>query len=176
MTPFFFMCSTIGCAITAKPCGRRNSHFSCSGGTPTGEIAICVVLASNAIGATATDTVVIEPPKIMSTLSSVTKRRALLAPLLGSDASSRMIRLTFSPPMVCGHSLNWLPTGMPRPEAGPVSDSVTPMLTSANAGPATATTAATTSVFNEVFRVFFMERLLVGSGESEGVQLNCKVP
>ena len=82
----------------------------------------------------AVETVVIEPPKIMSTLSSVTKRRALLTPLPGSEASSRMIRLTFSPAMVCGQSLNWLPTGMPSPEAGPVSESVTPMLTSACAG------------------------------------------
>jgi hypothetical protein len=97
----------------------------------------------------ATDTVVIEPPKIMSTLSSVTKRRALLAPLLGSDASSRMIRLTFSPAMVCGHSLNWLPTGMPRPEAGPVSDSVTPMLMSARAdAEASSAAAAATRVFS----------------------------
>ena len=44
-----------------------------------------------------------------------------------------MIRLTFSPAIVCGQSLNWFPIGMPRPEAGPVSDSVTPMLTSAMA-------------------------------------------
>ncbi len=128
------MCSTIGMAITAKPCGRRNTQRSWSGGTPTGAIEICVVLASAATGAMAAETVVIEPPKIMSTLSSVTKRRALLTPLPGSEASSRMMRLTFSPAIVCGQSLNWLPTGMPKPEAGPVSESVTPMLTSASAG------------------------------------------
>ncbi len=106
MTPAFFMCSTIGKAITVKPCGRRKTQRSWSGGTPTGAIEICVVLASLATGAIAADTVVIEPPKIMSTLSSVTKRRALFTPLPGSEASSRTIRLTFSPAMVCGHSLN----------------------------------------------------------------------
>ena len=41
-------------------------------------------------------------PMIMSTLSSVVKRRTLPTPLAGSEASSRMIRLTFSPAIVDG--------------------------------------------------------------------------
>ena len=153
MTPAFFMCSMIGKAITVKPCGRRKTQRSWSGGTPTGAIEICVVLASVATGAMAAETVVMEPPKIMSTLSSVTKRRALPTPLPGSEASSRMIRLTFSPAMVCGQSLNWLPTGMPRPEAGPVSDSVTPMFTSASAVVASSAAAATSVLRRKVMVV-----------------------
>ena len=44
-------------------------------------------------------------PMITSTLSSVMKRRTLATPLPGSVASSAMIRLTFSPPMVFGKLL-----------------------------------------------------------------------
>ncbi len=50
LTPCFFMCSTIACAITSLPCGRRNSQWSWPGGVPTGEPAICTVLASAATG------------------------------------------------------------------------------------------------------------------------------
>ncbi len=57
-----------------------------------------------AVPVMAAATAVMQEPMIMSTLSSVTKRRALAAPLPGSVASSRMIRLTFSPAMVCGKS------------------------------------------------------------------------
>jgi len=87
-------------------------------------------------------------PRIRSTLSSVTKRRAFFTPLVGSVASSSTISLTFSPAMVWGHSLSWLPMGMPRPEAGPVSGKLTPIVRSASAAPAdSAVMASVTSVF-----------------------------
>ena len=156
------MCSMIGKAITEKPWGRRKTQRSWSGGTPTGAMEICVVLASAATGATAADTVVMEPPKTMSTLSSVTKRRALVTPLPGSEASSRMMSCTFSPAIVCGQSLNWLPTGMPRPEAGPVRDSVTPIFTSARALALASRAAAAARV---VFNFRFIGCLLCGVGE-----------
>ena len=145
--------------MTEKPWGRRKTQGSCAGGTPTGAIEICVVFASAATGATAAETVVIDPPKTMSTFSSVTKRRALVTPLPGSEASSSTMSCTFWPAMVWGQSLNWLPTGMPRPEAGPVSDKVTPILTSASATALASRAAAAATV---VFRVNFMRGLLSG--------------
>ena len=94
-------------------------------------------------------------PMIRSTLSSVTKRLAFCTPLVGSVASSRMIRLIFSPAMVAGQSLKKLAIGMPRPEAGPVSGSEMPTLTSASAGVAAvsvarAVAAATRVLWNSV--------------------------
>ena len=73
-----------------------------------------------------------------------------------------MIRLTFSPAMVCGHSLNWLPTGMPRPEAGPVSDSVTPMFTSAKAVVASSAAAAARVLRNNFMVVSIGLRMNLG--------------
>src|SRR6478672_7811433 len=157
-TPIFFMCWNMACAMTSLPCGRRNNHWSCPGGTPTGEAAICTVLVSAATGAIAAATGVRHEPRMMSTLSSVTRRRMLLTPLPGSLASSSTIRLTFSPPMSFGNSCSCFCIGRPRPEPGPVSESTTPTLMSASAAPlAASATAAAMRV-----RVSFMRCLLLG--------------
>ena len=67
---------TIAWAITVLDCGRRNIQASLPGGVPTGEAASCTVPDSAAMSTIAAATVVRHEPKIMSTLSSVTKRRA----------------------------------------------------------------------------------------------------
>jgi hypothetical protein len=177
LMPCFFMCSTTAWPITVLDCGRRNTHLSLPGGRPTGEPASCTVPASEAMSLMAAATAVMHEPMIMSTLSSVTKRRALAAPLPGSVASSRMIRLTFSPAMVCGNSLNWFCIGMPRPEPGPVSARLTPMLISARAAVLLRAVMATAT------RVLmaFMGCLLLGGWERAGktgnrVGVSCTAP
>src|SRR4051812_15637643 len=146
LMPSFFMCCTMACAITSLPWGRRNSHSSWPGGTPTGEAAICRVLPSAATGAIAAATGVSVEPRITSTWSSVIRRRVLLTPLPGSEASSSTIRFTFSPPICLGNCCSCFCMGMPRPEPGPVSERMTPTLTSASAAPAESAIAVATRV------------------------------
>ena len=90
----------------------------------------------------ATPTGVATEPTSRSTLSSVTKRRAFLTPLVGSVASSSTTTLSFSPAMLVGQSATWFLAGMPRPEAGPVSGRMTPMVMSARAAPEASAAAA----------------------------------
>ena len=136
LMPCFFIRPTMAWAITSLLCGRRKVQASPPGGRPTGLAASCTVPLSAATAAIGPATGVAAEPMIRSTLSSVTKRLAFCTPLVGSVASSRMIRLTFSPAMLGGKSLKKLPIGMPRPEAGPVSGRLMPMFTSARAGTA----------------------------------------
>ncbi len=132
------MCATIALAITPLLCGMRKVQASLPGGRPTGDSASCTVFDSAATSAIAMATGVTPEPTSTSTLSSLIRRRAFCTPLVGSVASSRMITFTFSPPMVAGHIFTPLLIGMPRPEAGPVSGTLTPMVMSASApaGPA----------------------------------------
>src|SRR5574343_1270098 len=125
----------------------------------------CGVWVSKATSAIGITTGVAAEPMMMSALSSVTKRLALLTPLVGSVASSSTTTLTFSPAMVLGQSLIWLAIGMPRPEAGPVSGRLTPMVMSARAAvvPRPNTAAART-----VREIFFMAGCLQGRGEVDG--------
>src|SRR5690606_1123651 len=149
------MCATIGCAITVAECAIRKVQVSLPGGSGGGEIAICSVPDSVATSAIATEIGVVDDPRITSTLSSVTRRRAFFTPVDGSVASSSTIIFTFCPAIVSGHSLKPLLVGMPSPEAGPVSDSTTPTVSSARALNATlAITPAARS-----FRAVFMSRL-----------------
>src|SRR5882672_6761998 len=138
----FFMCSKTACAITSADCGKRNVHLSLPGGNAAGDSASCTVSASAATGAIAIAIGVAADPRIRSTLSSVTKRRAFFTPLAGSVASSRTIRLIFSPAIVCGHSASWFLIGTPRPDAGPLNGRLTPIVTSARAAPAARATTA----------------------------------
>ncbi len=84
-----------------------------------------------------------------STLSSLMSLRVFVTALVVSDPSSRMIQLTFSPPIVAGSSSNVFFSGMPSEAAGPVADSETPTLMSAHAVPA-ANSSAATSVGNSL--------------------------
>ncbi|MNL17302.1 hypothetical protein D3C87_1383870 [compost metagenome] len=53
-----------------------------------GENASCTVWLSSATSEIAMDGATDDEPRMMSTLSSVTKRRATLVPCVGSEASS----------------------------------------------------------------------------------------
>ena len=57
----------------------------------------------------------------------------LVTALVVSEASSRTIQLIFCPPIVVGSSSMVFFSGMPSEAAGPVADSVTPTLMSAQA-------------------------------------------
>jgi hypothetical protein len=81
-------------------CGMRKVQRS--SGKGTGESAICTVFASAATAAIGAATGVLTEPMIRSTLSSLVKRLALRAPLVGSVASSRTMTLIFWPATVCG--------------------------------------------------------------------------
>src|SRR3990167_3511719 len=92
-----------------------------------------MVPVSDATAATALPVGVAAEPIKISTLSSVAKRRAFLVALEGSVASSRMITLSFSPPMLVGHMAISFLMGMPSAEVGPVSGRLTPIVMSASA-------------------------------------------
>src|SRR5665647_75655 len=93
----------------------------------------CMVPVSDATAAIAVAGGVATEPIRISTLSSETKRRAFLVALAGSVASSRMITLSFWPPMLVGHMAISFLMGMPSADVGPVSDRLTPILMSASA-------------------------------------------
>ena len=130
--------------ITALDCGMRNSHLSLPAGTATGDQAICGVADSSATWAMAAATGVATEPISTSTLSAVTSFLACCTPWVGSVASSSTITLSFWPAISLGHSLAWLPAGMPRPEAGPVMGAMTPMVICAIAAPLAAMAVAAT--------------------------------
>ena len=114
----------------------------------------CGVPVSAATAATALAVGVAAEPISMSTLSSVTKRRAFLVALVGSVASSRMITLSFWPATSLGHRAIEFLIGMPSAEVGPVSGRLTPMVTSASAGAVISkATAAAIVVFASCFMV-----------------------
>ena len=136
-------------AMTPLDWGMRNVQPSWPAGNTAGEKLRCGVLASAATPAMGMATGVATEPMMMSAFSSVTKRLAFFTPLVGSVASSSTMTLSFSPAMLVGHSLTWLLTGMPRPEAGPVSGRLTPMVISARAAPDSSSVAAA------VIAVFF---------------------
>ncbi len=158
-TPVFFMCATTAFAITPLDWGRRKVQVSLPGGSGAGDIARWSVLLSAATSAMGMATGVAPEPASTSTLSSVTKRRAFCTPLVGSVASSRMMTFTFSPAIVCGHSLKPFCIGMPRPDAGPVSGRLTPTVMSASA-PALISAAASATTVGFRVRGFMCEGLL----------------
>ena len=91
-------------------------------------IEIIGVSASAATSIIASEFGVIVEPRITSTLSSLMSLRVLVTARVVSDASSSTIQLTFSPPIVAGSSSIVFFSGMPSDAAGPVADSVTPIV------------------------------------------------
>ncbi|MNT31851.1 hypothetical protein D3C72_1677050 [compost metagenome] len=75
-------------AISRTGCARRKVQVPRPGLSSIGENASCTVWLSSATSAMAIDGATADEPRMMSTLSSVTKRRATLAPCVGSEASS----------------------------------------------------------------------------------------
>ena len=134
------MLTATASAISASFCGvlKIQRVFGSVG------LMICADAASEIIGvpeSTATSRIaselgVVDEPTITSTLSSLISLRALVTALVVSDASSSTIQLTFSPPIDVGSSSIVFFCGMPSDAAGPVAEMVTPMVTSAAAGPA----------------------------------------
>ncbi len=96
-------------------------------------IEIIGVSASATTSTIASELGVIVEPTITSTLSSLMSLRVLVTARVVSDASSSTIQLTFSPPIVAGSSSIVFFSGMPSDAAGPVADSVTPIVMSAMA-------------------------------------------
>ncbi|CAB4802946.1 unannotated protein [freshwater metagenome] len=63
---------------------------------------------------------------IRSTLSSVIKRIAVLAAVLVSELSFRIVNLTFCPPISLRQRLITFSSGIPNDAPGPVKDKMTP--------------------------------------------------
>ena len=91
--------------------------------------------------------------------------RVLVTALVVSEPSSSTIQLIFSPPSVAGRISIVFFSGMPSDAAGPVADSVTPMLMSASAAFEAASAAA--SAVTTQADVRFMA-LLVGVAALDG--------
>ena len=86
---------------------------------------------------------VVVEPMIASTLCSPISFRVFCTAVVVSVASSSTMYSTFEPAMVFGHSAMVFFSGMPSDAAGPVAETVTPILTCATAAVASANVAAT---------------------------------
>ena len=136
------MCAAIAIAIWLKFCGVMNTHGALSAAGANGAMEICGVFVSNATSRIAIEVGVAVDAMSASTLSSPVSLRAFFTAVLGSVASSSTMYLTFSPPMVCGNRANVCFSGMPSDAAGPVAETLTPMVMSAQAEPAATTSAS----------------------------------
>src|SRR3954470_20640955 len=100
LTPFAFMCTAIASAMSASFCGVLNTQrvFGLAGSTMRDDAAIesIGVSASATTSTMASELGVMVEPMIASTLFSEMSLRVFVTALVVSDASSRMIQLTFS--------------------------------------------------------------------------------
>ena len=88
-------------------------------------------------------------PTTTSTLFSLINFRVFLTASVVSDLSSRTMKLSFCPPIVGEPIISSVFfSGMPSDAAGPVAESVTPMLMSAMAMPAVSSVAKATANFS----------------------------
>src|SRR5674476_440404 len=142
------ICAAIAIAIWLKFCGVINTQGALSAVGAKGAIEICGVLVSNATLEMAIEVGVAVEPMIASTLSSPVSLRAFWTAVLGSVASSSTTYLTFSPPIVDGSSAMVCFSGMPSDAAGPVAETLTPMVMSAQAEPAAKTNAKVSTIAN----------------------------
>src|ERR1019366_8194567 len=127
--------------INESFCGVLNTHLVLAS---VGRM-IPVDAASEIIGTSASATTsriarelgVIVDPTITSTLSLLSNFRVFLTASVVSDLSSRTMKLSFCPPIVGEPIISIVFfSGMPSDAAGPVAESVTPILMSAAAMPA----------------------------------------
>ena len=132
-------------AIRASFCGVLNTQrvFGLLGSTIRADAAIEIigVSLSAATSIIANELGVIVEPTTTSTLSSAINLRMFVTAFVVSDASSSTIQLIFCPATVVGRSSIVFLSGMPSEAAGPVAESVTPMLMSALAAFGKATDA-----------------------------------
>src|SRR5437764_378733 len=134
------MCTAIASAISASFCGVLNTQrvFGLVGSTMRAEAAIEIIGVSDsaAMSIIASEFGVIVDPTRTSTLSSAISLRALVTAFVVSDPSSSTIQLIFCPATVVGNNSIVFFSGIPSDAAGPVAESVTPIVISASAVPA----------------------------------------
>src|SRR5437764_11794210 len=134
------MCTAIASAISASFCGVLNTQrvFGLVGSTMRAGAAIGIVGVSDsaAMSIIASAFGVIVDPTRTSTLSSAISLRALVTAFVVSDPSSSTIQLIFCPATVVGNNSIVFFSGIPSEAAGPVAESVTPIVISASAVPA----------------------------------------
>src|SRR3989338_4116133 len=106
---------------------------------------MCMVPVSAATAATALAGGVAAEPIRMSTLSSVTKRRAVFVALVGAGGASRMMTVIFFPPMLGGQGGREFWAGGPSAEAARVGGRLTQLLMWAGGAPAAEPARARTS-------------------------------
>ena len=149
------MLTAIASAISVSLCGVLNTHRVCglAGSTmrPDAAIEIIGTCASATTSTMASELGVTVEPMITSTLSSVISLRVLVTALVVSEPSSRITQLIFCPPIDRGRSSKVLLSGMPSEAAGPVADSVTPIVMSACATAATIAAATATASWMQRF-------------------------
>src|SRR5438067_6530418 len=134
-TPFAFMLTAMASAINESLCGvlKTQRVFGFAGSTIRADAAIEIigVSVSAATSIIANELGVIVEPTTTSTLSSVVSLRIFVTAFVVSEPSSRTIQLIFWPAILVGRISIVFFSGMPSDAAGPVADSVTPMLMSA---------------------------------------------
>ena len=162
----FVRSSTIADTMIGTGWGRLNTQGRFAGAIWMGESAIWAVFASTATSFIADAVTVEVEPRMMSTLSSSTKRRAFFTAVVGSVASSSRIHCTAVPPIVLGKTSAALRYGMPLAAFGPEKVPESPTLMSCDmTGEASivATSVAAAAIFIMSlfpFRLIICQRLL----------------
>src|SRR2546429_4456335 len=140
------MCSRIAPAIMTSVCGVLNTHafFASTGSMMRTDDArdMVGVSPSATTSVMASELGVVVDPMIASTALSEISFLAFCTASVLSLASSRTMYSTLFPAMVLGHIATVFFSGMPSDAAGPVADTVTPILICDCAVPAKVSIAA----------------------------------
>jgi len=145
-TPALLMFSAIAVAIITSDCGVLNiqARFASIGSTMRDDDASVMagVLPSPSTGSIASEFGVVVEPMIASTRSSLISLRVFVTVAVVSDASSSTMYCNDLPAISFGNSSTVFFSGMPSAAAGPVDETVTPILICAWTGDATRATSA----------------------------------
>src|SRR5665213_2305292 len=145
------MLTAMASAISVSLCGVLNTHFvrGLAGSTMRADAARDIIgnCASETTSAIASELGVTVEPMITSALSSLMSLRVLVTALVVSDASSSTIHLIVSPAIDCGSISIVFFSAIPSDAAGPVVDSVTPIVMSACAAVASSAASIEQRVF-----------------------------
>src|SRR6201986_4562808 len=156
-----FMCSYSTLLMIGPGCGMSTDHLARSGVIGNGASAICGMPASLATLETAMVGGVAEEPMMTSAFDSVTKRRALVVAVVGSQPSLSTISFSGTPPISFGTNSSALRSGMPSAAVGPVVEIEMPMVISlvcARAGTAGSASTAESAAAHK--RVLFIHSSL----------------
>src|SRR5713226_4548524 len=141
------MCSRIAPAIMTSVCGVLNTHaFFASTGSMmrTDEAREMVGVSPSATTSVmASELGVVVEPMMASTALSAISFLVFCTASVVSLASSKTMYSTLFPAMVLGHMATVFFSGMPSDAAGPVADTVTPILICACAAPVSVNVVAT---------------------------------